>query len=331
MLANLGPDGGDGEDCPPGEGRGLRGGPGGIGPLADVRDVPPPPHERVPAFVLYVATGDETGSGKVYQVDEHGRVLGWVTTPFTPTGMALHRTHGLVLALPRDGGRIMRIDETGKLTTLLEKEKSLVHPIDVAIAGDSDTVIVADNIADVLAATSTETVTPKIYERFKGQKWTAQRMSVAVTKDKHVIFGTDGEEGIYRFSGDDHSASQPPLLPSHGGVAADPKSLRWAAAQAPNQIYLFEGEELERKLRLPPNKGLYRSGLLSFSPAGSLCVLSRDGDDPDAGHPWFLMYDLDSDDVRTLFPWKHETITDFVVGPRMPWDRKSPGTYRSIY
>jgi hypothetical protein len=266
----------------------------------------------------------------VYQVDQDGRVLGWVNLPYTATGIALHRTNGLVLALPRDGGKIMQIDDTGKLSTLVDKDKNLVHPVDVAIAGKSDTVLVADNIADVLAATSTEGLQPRLYRAFEGQKWNSQDMSVAITNDKHVVFGTNGDKGIYRFSGDDESAGAAPLLPGAGGVAADPKSLRWAATQSPNEIYVFEGEEVVKKLRLPPGKSIYRQGLLSFSPCGSICVAARDSDEA-TGQPWLLMYDIEKDNIRSLFPWAHETMTDFVVGPRMYWDRNSPKTIKSIY
>ena len=290
------------------------------------KSVPPLP----PAFVLYVSTGEESGPGKVYQVDENGRVLGIVNLPYTATGMALHREHGLVLSLPRDGGKIMKIDDTGKLSMLWEKDETLVHPIDVGIAGESDTVVVADNIADVMAATTTGGTKPKVYRRFEGQKWAAQKMSVAVTRDKHVILGTDGDKGIYRFSAGNHAGSSEPLLPEPGGVAADTKSLRWAATQSPNLVYVFEGPELEKKLRLPPNKSIYRQGLLSFSPAGSLCVVGRDSDKA-VGEPWFFMYDIEKDQVRSLFPWKRELMTDFVVGPRMLWDRKSPTGFDSIY
>jgi len=284
----------------------------------------------LPAFVLYVSTGDETGPGKVYQVNDDGRVLGWVNLPFTPTGMALHRNNGLVTALPRDGGKIMRIDDTGKVSALLEKDKTLVHPVDVAVGGESDTIVVADDIADVLAATTTGGTTPKVYQRFEGQKWTAQEMSIAVTNDKHVILGTDGDPGIYRFAGDNHSAAAKPLLPANGGVAADPKSLRWAATQAPNQIYVFEGQEMVKKLRLPPGKAFYRNGMLSFSPCGSLCVAVRPNDETE-GEVWFLMYNVEKDEIRSLFPWTKERVTDFVVGPRMFWDRKSPTNFKSIY
>ncbi len=287
--------------------------------------------EEPPAFVLYISTGDETGEGVVYQVDEHGRILGRVKLPHTATGMALHRTHGLVLALPRDGGKIMEIDDTGKLSMVMQKDKTLVHPVDVGMAGESDSIVVADNLADLLAGTSSSGQIPKVYRRFEDQKWTAQDMSVAVTKDKHVVLGTNGDEGIFRYSGGGSQAAPGKrILPSRGGVAADPKSLRWAATQAPNLIYVFEGEELVKKLRLPPNKSIYRNGLLSFSLAGTLCVAVRDSDKLD-DDPWLLMYDLETDNIRSLFPWKAETMTDFVVGPRMLWERNSPSTYKSLY
>ena len=165
----------------------------------------------LPAFVLYISTGDDNGPGKVYQVDDrHGRVLGIVNLPFTATGLALHRQNGLMCALPRDGGKILRIDDTAKVTTIVDKDKNMVYPVDVGVGGESDTMIVADNIADMLSVLSTGGGKPKVYRKFDGQKWDAQDMSVAITRDKHVIFGTSGDKGIYRFAGDDHSAKQPP-------------------------------------------------------------------------------------------------------------------------
>jgi hypothetical protein len=59
-------------------------------------------------------------------------------------------------------------------------------------------------------------------------------------------------------------------------------------------------------------------------------VACRPSDDT-AAQPWFLMYDFEKDEIRSLFPWTRETLTDFVVGPRMFWDRKSPNEYKSVY
>jgi hypothetical protein len=127
------------------------------------------------------------------------------------------------------------------------------------------------------------------------------------------------EPGIYRFAGKD-SAGPAPLLPRAGGVAADTASPKWAAAQPPGQILIYQGDTLVKALRLPANKALYRQGLLSFGPGESIVVAARPADDPN-GEVWLLKLDAKDDSVRSLFPWKREPIADFVVGPRMPWDR----------
>ena len=286
----------------------------------------------MPEMVLYISCGDEVGPGKVYQVNEHGHVLGIVNLPYTATGLALHRQHGLVAAIPRDGGSLMRIDDTGKVSTILEKQKEVLHPIDVAVAADSDALVVADNFVDNLMATTIAGTTPHLYQHFEGEKWERQNMSVAVTTDRHVVFGTDGADGIYRFAGDEYSASRGPLLPGHGGVAADTASLKWAATQSPNRVCVFEGEELITRLRLPPNKSIYRNGLLSFAPAESVVVAVRDSDSLE-NPPWLIQYQTaeGKDGIRSLFEWKLDRMVDFVVGPRMYWDRRSPSTYRTMY
>jgi hypothetical protein len=281
-------------------------------------------------MVLYISCGEEGGPGRVYQVDENGRVLGIVNLPYLATGIALHRENGLVLALPRDGGKIMRIDDSGKLSTILEKDKEIVHPVDVAIAGKSDSVIIGDNISRLFGATTALGGTPRIYHRIEGQKWATPDMSLAVTLDKHVIYGTDAPEGIYRFAGDEQSFKNPPMLPSNGGVAADTATLKWAAAQPPNQVYVFEGEELVKKLRLPPGKSVYRHGLLSFAPASSVVVAARPSDE-EQGQVWLIQYSTEKDEVRNLFPWDKERMVDFVVGPRMFWDRNDRSDYKSIH
>ncbi|MFH1918326.1 MAG: hypothetical protein ABIP48_00350 [Planctomycetota bacterium] len=318
-----------------GGGRGFGGGYGGDYP--DRKMVPLPPLAEVPiepALVLYISCGDEAGPGQVFQVNEHGAVLGMVNLPFAATGLALHRQHGLIAAMPRDGGKLMRIDDTGKVSTILDKDETLVHPIDVALAADSDTVLVADNISDCLAALTSAGGKPKLYHRFEGQKWDEQQMSLAITTDKHVIFGTNGGEGIFRFAGDDFSATRGPLLPGRGGVAADTSSLKWAATQTPDEICVFEGEELMKKLQLPANKSFFRHGLLSFGLTGAVVVAARDSDTPDDA-PWLIQYETEENpnkpEIRNLFKWDRAPMLDFVVGPRMYWERNQRSPYRSIY
>jgi hypothetical protein len=291
------------------------------------------PSNKTPELVLFVTT-PMTGSDKgwVYQVnsEEDGRVMGKVSTPYPATGICLHRDNSVVLALPRDGGRIMQINEAGKLSTILEKSPQLPHPVDVALAGSSDTIVVADNIANVVAATSIGGTIPKVYQRFDDSKYTSQDMSVAVSGDKQVIFSSAASPGVFRFAGDQNEKGNKPALPTSGCVAADPNSTRWAAAQEPNLIFVYDGSELIKKFRLPPDKAFYKNGLMSFSPAGSLCVAVRDTD-KEVGEVWFLCYDIDKDKdgVRSLFKWKYEEILDFTSGPRMPWNRHAPSDYKS--
>ena len=289
-------------------------------------------------FSVYITCGTEISKGTVYQTDDTGRVVATVTLPYTATGLALHRNRGLVAAIPRDGGKILKIDERGMVSTILERDRALLHPVRVGVPGESDLVVVADDISKVVAATTTEGATPTVYQRYTWQKATPE-MSVAVTRDKHVVFGTDGSPGVYRYASEEHSAASKPLLPGFGRVAADPRSLRWAAAQESkesnqiSQIYVFEGEELSKKLRLPPNKTLYRDGLMSFSPGGSLCVAVEDSEKP-KGEVLLLMYDFRKDNtVRTqrLFTWTRGGMNDFVVGPPMPWGVNSPAVPRNTF
>jgi hypothetical protein len=303
------------------------GGGGGIARLLGIGDYEiPPPVERTD-LILYLSCGEETGPGKVYQVDEHGRVLGVVPLPYTATGITLHRQKALVLAVPRDGGHILRIDSNGKLSSILDRDKNLIHPVDVSVPGGSDSVLVADNITKLLAAVPVAGGEPKVFRSLAGQKWTTPEMSVAVTPDGHVIYGTNGDKGVYRFA--DVESPLRPLLPDGGGVATDVFSSKWAAAQRPNFVYVYDGEQLCKKLRMPPNHSVYRQGLISFGPAGTLVVASRSSDRPD-GPASFLRFGVQADDMHSMFVWDREPVVDFVVGPRMYWGRES-GDTKSAY
>ena len=77
-----------------------------------------------PRYVIYITSGDELGPGQVFQVDYHGSVIGRIDLPLAGTGIALERDKALVLAVPRDGGRILRIDNVARVSTLLENSKS---------------------------------------------------------------------------------------------------------------------------------------------------------------------------------------------------------------
>ncbi len=139
---------------------------------------------------------------------------------YTAVGMAYHPKRGIVLAVPREGGKILRIDPDGKLATLLEKDPGMAHPVGVAAVGESDTLLVADNIADMLFAATIGGAKARVYHRFDGQKYTSQGMSVAVTKDKRVIFSSTGVPGVFRYGGGQSLSGDKPALPVSGSVAA---------------------------------------------------------------------------------------------------------------
>jgi len=328
-----------------GEGAGLRhgaggatggGGGGGYGLVVDLDSrtpgLPTPSRDIWLRMAIYISCGEEAGTGRVYQVDENGHVLGVVSLPFTATGLALHRAPALVAAIPRDGGRLMQIDASGRVSTILERDKTLIHPVDVGIAAGSDTLLAADNMADVLMATTIAGGEPALCRRFEDQKWVEQQMSVAVTRDNWIIFGTDGDDGVFRFAGEGPSADRGPLLPGCGGVAADTTTLKWAATQRPDQVYVFEAAEVVRPLRLPPNMSIFRKGLLSFAPGSAVVVAVRDDSEAEGG-PWLIQLETEegSDGARRLFKWDRDRMVDFVVGPRMPWQGHMPQPYRSVY
>ncbi len=290
--------------------------------------------ELMPEIVLYISTGNEgEEGGKIYQVNDAGRVLGIVKLPYQATGLALHRNNGLIAVTPRDRGKIYRVDDTGVLSVIMENNSRLPQPVDVGVAGDSDMILVADSMADVLAATNIAGVDPVIFRRLEQARYENQNMSVAVTQDKHVMFGTDAQRGIYRFNSEDKAESLAPVLAGSGGVAADPKSLKWAATQSPNMIHLYEGGMFLKTFKLAPGKSVYRQGLLSFAPSGAVVVATRHSDEVDQ-EVWLTAYETaegKEGQIQSLFPWNRERMLDFVVGPRMIWERHSPSTYESKY
>ena len=133
---------------------------------------------------------------------------------------------------------------------------------------------------------------------------------------------------------DSFTASRGPLLPRRGGVAADVASLKWAATQSPDEIHVFEGEEPVTTLKLPANMGFYRHGLLSFGLTGAVVAAARDADTVD-GDPWLIQFETEDNpnkpEIRNLFKWNRAAMLDFVVGPRMYWERHERSTYKSVH
>ena len=216
----------------------------------------------------------------------------------------------------------MQIDDTGKLSTIIEKDPQLPHPVKISMPGNSDTMVLADDISNQLVMSTIAGTKTKVYQKLD-EGCSSQPMSVAVTNDKGVVFSSQAEPGVHKFMGDQSAKGNKPVLPASGGVAADHSSLRWAAAQAPNSIKVYEGPQYLKTLRLPPNKRFYKGGLMSFGPDGSLCVAVQDDDNP-SGDVWILAYHVDKEKVTNSFKWTHEEMQDFAVGTRMIWGTQFP-------
>ncbi len=324
-----------------GGGYGYGGGGGGDVP-ANLGDATFAPIDTAPGMVLYISCGDENSPGKVYQVDEQGRVLGVVNLPQTATGIALHREHGLVCVSPRQGGKVHRISDGGIVEPILEQDAKMAHPVDVAMGPNSDTMVLVDDMTDTITLSNTQGKSLDVYKKIEGIEGMDNKdMSVALGRDKAILFGNKASKGIYRFSGNAALTSSTPVLPEAGGVAADPISDRWAATQGNNQIVLMEGENEVTRYELPAGKFFYEQGLLSFAPpAGKaetapnsgVVVAMRDSDNTDNVH--LMEFKTNSEgkvDRRLLFEWDKEPIVDFVVGPRMLWEQNNRESYKSLY
>ena len=176
----------------------------------------------------------------------------------TPTGISMYRDHGVVVAIPRDGGKIVEIDDTGKQSTILEKDPALPHPVKISMPGNSDTMVVADDMADQLVMSTIAGTKTKVYQKF-APNYSSQPMSVAVANDKGVVFSSDADPGVHKFMGDQSASGDKPMLPTSGGVAADHSSLRWAAAQAPHTIKVYEGQQFVKDLPCPKARSSTRA------------------------------------------------------------------------
>ena len=292
------------------------------------------PIDKIPSLVLYIAAGDGVSPGKVYQVEStDGRVMGKQNFDQTPTGISMYRDHGVVVTLPRDGGKVVEIDDKGKQSTILDKNSELPHPVKISMPGNSDTMVVADDMAHQLVMSTIAGTKTKVYQKLP-QNCSSQPMSVAVANDKGGVFSSPADPGVHKFMGDQSASGDKPVLAASGGVAADHNSLRWAAAQAPHTIKIYEGTQFVKDLSLPSGKKFYKGGLLSFGPDGSVCVAVQDENNEQAD-VWFLCYHFEkgkfSNNVSTLFKWTHEEIQDFAVGTRLPWDNHAPASLKSTF
>ncbi|MDO4550135.1 MAG: hypothetical protein Q4C96_02650 [Planctomycetia bacterium] len=294
-----------------------------------------------PGMVLYISCGDDRSSGKVYQVDEQGRVLGMVNLPATATGLAMHKEHGLICTTPREGGKVYRIDDGGEVELVLEDDSNMVHPVDVGVDPNGDSMVVADNISNSLLLTNTAGRPAEVFKKFDGANFQNQKMSVAIARDKSILLGTEGNRGVYRYTGVESTQSTPILMDA-GAVAADPASDRWAATQGNDEVVVMEDDQKVATYKLPAGKVFHLDGMLSFAPPAGVAedapntgvvVAMRDADDANAA-PYLMEFKTTPEgkvNRRLLFDWKQDKMVDFVVGPRMYWEKNKRDTYKGIY
>jgi DNA-binding beta-propeller fold protein YncE len=290
--------------------------PGGmLGPARSLAgDEPAGPADLGKDLAVYLGCGDVQGGGSVVQLDRTGKVLGIVRLSNTPYGLAT-RKGGLVAAVPSFGaGSVVSIDSTGKVDTLLQDVQALPAPINVAVDPASGDILVADNRTDVLVLLPAGG--PKQRRtilQITGHENHLQDMSVAFTRDRHLLFGGSGPEGIYRFRGDKDATLGDPLLPDRGGVAADPTSKRWVAALR-GDLHVFEESREVLKMPYPAGKTKWHDAL-AFTPAGTLVLaLHLGGNGYDV-----VVADFRAKEFKRLFSWDVSRIVSLTVGPKMEW------------
>jgi hypothetical protein len=265
-------------------------------------------------LTIYLGCGEVNGPGTVVQLDRTGNVLGTVQLPGTPYGLTVHKD-GLVAAVPSGRpGKIFRIDGRGKVATLLQDERRFPRPIAIAAHPDSGDILIADNETDLLLLLPAgQPKNARKVLQITGHEGHLQDMSVAFTKDGHLLFGGSGPEGIYRFRAEKDLALGQPLLPDVGGVAADPTSKRWVAALR-HELRVFEDAREVLKLPFPAGKSKWHD-TLAFGLDGTLIMALHLGQT----NYDVVLADFKAQTFRPLFSWNRIRVVSLAVGPKMIW------------
>jgi hypothetical protein len=277
-------------------------------------------------LAVYLGCGKPRGPGAVYQLDSAGKVLGSVALSGTPYGLAAEKER-LVAALPAlAGAKMMKIDSTGKPDVLFEERELLPAPITVAVTPGTHEVVVGDNRKDVVIFLPDSKHQDRLpildVSGDAGARKFLQNMSLAITSDHFVLFGTDHPRGIYRFTlprGDELRLlnQQTQVLRDDGEVASDPSSKRWAAALRSDLKVFEESRELAT---IPYPGGTLKTilPLVAFGPDGTLILTVGTG--PDKYD--VMRADLATKSLRSLFTWNKASVKSLAVMQRMTWKEK---------
>jgi hypothetical protein len=281
--------------------------------------MPIPKGPVIPAWpgpdpAIYLGCGGVGGPGSIVQLDFRGKVLGKIELAETPYGLAADRA-GLVAALPGANiGRVVRIDRTGKVETLLKDPSGLPAPIAVAADPRSGDLLVADNVADViLLLPAGKASEARQLVAIKGHEGHCQDMSVSFAADGHLLFGGTGPVGVYRFKGSATVDLGHPIVAEPGAVAAEVGSDRWASALE-SELRMFEGSREVAAIPYPSGRRRWH-GALSYGPGGSPVVALHLG-----GNQYeVVQVDLEKKGFRTLFTWDSDRLVCLTIGPKLPW------------
>jgi DNA-binding beta-propeller fold protein YncE len=262
-------------------------------------------------LVIYLGCGQVLGAGKVVQLDTAGKVLGTVKLDQTPYGLAAPK-EGLLAALP-SGQKVVKIDSKGKLSTLLDDPALVPAPIALAVNPKNGDVLVADNRSDVLVLLPAgEVKKRRTILKIQGHEQHLQNMSVGLTTDGYVVFGSSGPQGVFRFKAEDNPALDTQLLLGDAGVAADPTTKRWVAALK-QKLVIFEEEREVQSLDYPNGTSKWHDAL-AFGTDGSLVMALHTGNGYDV-----VQVDLNQGTFQPLFTWTGERVVCLAVAKKMAW------------
>lgn len=178
------------------------------------------PRSRWPLSSTFPCRGRERAEAKVYQVDEHGRVLGIVgLQDFTATGLAC--TTPTASCAPVRGTAASCCGSTTRPRSRpsWRRDEALVHPV-VAWASPPNRIRARGRgVSDLLAALQRAAANYKVYQSSKARSGTP-RTCRGHHQDKHVIFGTKTATGHLPLAGDDFTAKGPG--PARAGGVARP-------------------------------------------------------------------------------------------------------------
>ena len=264
------------------------------------------------AFSIYLAVGPVVGQGKVIQVNPVGKVLGEVSLPATPYGLAVFKQH-VYASLPR-AGTVVRIDEHGNVETVIEHPQ-LQHPLDVAVHPTRGDIVVTDNSSDVIGRANADgDVSIKQIAPSRGH---LQNFSVAVTVAGKIVMSASSPRGTFLTKWDEDIGA-PILAESDNPVAADPTSNQWAAFDDDGVLHVYDGELPVADIELPRAKP-YRGGLLAYSPSGQLVIVQAS-----ANGLQFSLVDLATESARPMFFWNGDRLVDVAIGRPVDWVDAAP-------